>query len=183
MWLQLLADNWRLIAAFIGGVLYLLTHRGLAMSQARKTAMTLMLAAEKRAEQLILVTGQDKFDWVIDKGYDLMPAALRMFIGKPAFRSIVQDLFDGTVRMAKQYVEDRPAPQAGTDGNGVAASAGRGKAWTYAVPNPAMPVVPPIPPRPALSNPDRTDNAAAPAAPLEADESEVAAEDGAPVQR
>ncbi|KIL36267.1 hypothetical protein SD70_31770 [Gordoniibacillus kamchatkensis] len=198
MWLQLLSDNWRLIAGFAAGVLYVAAHRGIALSQAKKMAMTLMLGAEKRAEQLILVTGQDKFNWVIDKGYDLMPAWLRMFIGKPAFRKIVQELFDNTVRIAKQYVDERAAmrpgkmspgtraesgarqpagaafasgsagtigsagPMADKESAGAAAATGPAgpggnEVWTYARPNPAMPVVPAIPPHTAASEPAHTD--------------------------
>jgi hypothetical protein len=133
MWETLITDYWGLLGSFAFGVLYLVMHRGLAMSQAKKTAMTLMLAAEKKAEQLILITGQDKFNWVIDKGYDLMPAALRIFIGKPAFRMIVQELFDGTVRTAKQYIEELPRSGDGPTA-GRSPSAGIG-----------MPPVPPIP--------------------------------------
>lgn len=112
MWEKLLTDFWGFAAVFVAGILYMIIHRGAAVSQAKKTAMTLMLGAEKRAEHLLLVTGQDKFNWVVDKGYDILPAALRMFISKPAFRNIVQELFDGSVQMAKQYVKDDAGGQA-----------------------------------------------------------------------
>lgn len=166
MWDRLLADFWGLIGMFIVGVLYIIMHRGIAMSQAKKTAMTLMLGAEKRAEQLLLVTGQDKFNWVIDKGYDLLPAAPRMFISKPAFRNIVQELFDGTVRMTQSYFRDGKAgaakPQmtetisAGTMSTaiplpaaGMTADAPYGYQGSVAI----HPGMPPVPPMPRAANP------------------------------
>ncbi|MFC0213756.1 hypothetical protein ACFFK0_15090 [Paenibacillus chartarius] len=155
MWFTWIVEYGEPIAAFVLGVLYLILHRGIAMSQAKKTAMTLMLGAEKRAEQLILITGQDKFNWVVDKGYDMMPAALRMFISKPAFRTIVQDLFDNTVRMAKQYVEEVPGGMTAVNPAGTIPHEGTQPAG---MPNSGMPPVQPIPPMAQLALPRGTED-------------------------
>lgn len=101
--LQLLEPYWGIIALVVMAALYVPTHYKASLSFTRKVALQFIFAAEKRAEELLLSTGQQKLDWVVDKGYDLMPAAVRIVVSKPLFRIIVQQVFDMAVSFAKKH--------------------------------------------------------------------------------
>lgn len=100
MYYDILTQYWGLAVAFVIGAAYVATHRTTALAYAKKRAIALMLTAEKRAEALILADGPAKFAWVVDKGYDMLPAAVRLFVSKPLFKTIVQALFDEAVALA-----------------------------------------------------------------------------------
>jgi hypothetical protein len=106
------SNNWGIIVAFVIGVIYVITHYKTSVAYARKKAVSLMLAAEKKAEDLLLTDGPAKFAWVVDKGYDLLPAAVRLFVSKPLFKTIVQALFDEAVAFAQAHrVQPAQQPQ------------------------------------------------------------------------
>lgn len=109
--LFILANYWGIGAVILVGFAYFITHKKVAIAYAKKRIGALMLAAEKGAEQLVLDNGQDKLDWVLDKGYDYMPAAVRLFISKPLFKEIIQELFNeakSLVESHKQVVPTQP---------------------------------------------------------------------------
>lgn len=89
---------WGLIALLVCVVLY----RETAFSFAKQKAAHLMLIAEKRAEEFLLETGRDKFEWVVEKGYSILPAVVKMFISYKVFRIIVQELFDAAIDYAEK---------------------------------------------------------------------------------
>jgi hypothetical protein len=99
--IDLLIQYWGVGAVAIAGVGYFITHKKVAVAYAKKTIGALMLAAEKAAEEFVLNDGLAKFTWVVEKGYDYLPSAVRMFVSKPLFAKLVQALFDE----AKQIIE------------------------------------------------------------------------------
>jgi hypothetical protein len=111
---QILNQYWGIIAAFIIGVVYVLTHRQWAVSYAKTLIPKLMLAAEKKCEELLLKDGAEKKDWVVSTGYDLLPSAVRMIVSKPFFSFLVQQLFDEAIAFAKAHLVDKPAEQLAT---------------------------------------------------------------------
>jgi hypothetical protein len=102
---------WGAIIAFVIGVVYVLTHRQWAISYAKTLIPKLMLAAEKKCEELLLKDGADKKDWVISNGYDLLPSPVRMVISKPFFSFLVQQLFDEAMAFAKAHLADNQTQQ------------------------------------------------------------------------
>ncbi|MCZ8512390.1 hypothetical protein O9H85_08080 [Paenibacillus filicis] len=100
---QIINQYWGIVSVFLFGVVYVITHYQASIAFAKKKAITLMLAVEKKAEQLALDNGQDKFNWVCDKGYDLLPSVVRLVVSKPLFKTIVQSLFDEAIAFAKQH--------------------------------------------------------------------------------
>lgn len=98
-----LTEYWGLISLFVGGICYAITHYKLALSFAKNKAIVLMLSAEANSEKLALTTGQTKFSWVLNHGYDLLPSVVRLVISKPTFSIIVQDLFDKALAFAKAH--------------------------------------------------------------------------------
>lgn len=107
--INVVSQYWGIGVAFVLGVAYILTHRQTALAYARRKAVTLMLAVEKRAETLVLADGPSKFAWVVSNGYDLLPAVVRIIISKPAFKLIVQELFDAAVAFADGHAVQTPA--------------------------------------------------------------------------
>jgi hypothetical protein len=101
--IDLVSQYWGVGAVAVGAGIYFVTHKSIAISYAKTKISKLMLAAEKAAEQLVLNTGSEKFDWVVDKGYDLLPSAVRIFISKPLFKSLVQELFDEAKAFALKH--------------------------------------------------------------------------------
>jgi hypothetical protein len=106
--MDILSQYWGIIVFLVGATMYVLTHKKIAKSYAKKKIASLMLSAEKGAEKLILENGQEKFDWVVDKGYDLMPSAVRVFIGKPLFKIIAQKLYDDAKVFIELHKKDIP---------------------------------------------------------------------------
>jgi hypothetical protein len=91
---DLVTQYWGVGVVVIGGGIYFATHKKIAMNFAKSTIKSLMLAAEKGAEQLILENGPAKLEWVVEKGYAMMPPIVKPFISKDLFRVLVQSLFD-----------------------------------------------------------------------------------------
>jgi hypothetical protein len=103
-----ISQYWGLISMFLGGVVYVATHYNVALGYAKKKAIVLMLSAEANAEQLSLANGQEKFNWVISHGYDLLPSNVRLFVSKPLFCTVVQSLFDQALAFAKAHESVKP---------------------------------------------------------------------------
>lgn len=89
-------------------IVYILVHRTAAFSHAKGKAGELIIAAEKGAEQLLLNSGSEKMDWVVQKAYQKMPASVRVVISFDVFRNIAQ----GLINKAKQTIATQPTPTA-----------------------------------------------------------------------
>ncbi|ADY57363.1 hypothetical protein Sgly_3095 [Syntrophobotulus glycolicus DSM 8271] len=70
--------------------------------QAVQIILSLMLRVEKEAETLALQNGGEKFSFVVEKGYSLLPASVRIFISCRMFEIIAESLY----REAKKYLYD-----------------------------------------------------------------------------
>jgi len=68
--------------------------------QAKKIILSLMLRLEKEAETLALNTGDEKLEFMMDKGYQLLPASVRLFVPQATFNGLVKSLYD----KAKAYL-------------------------------------------------------------------------------
>lgn len=98
-----LAGNYGIIISVIVGILYSVTHRTAAFAYAKRKAATFMFAAEKHAEQLVLTTGASRLAWVVDLTYNVLPAAVRIIVSKPALTTAVQALFDDAIKLAGSH--------------------------------------------------------------------------------
>jgi hypothetical protein len=105
---EFLIQYWGLIVCFLAGVIYVLTHRQASLTFAKKRAIELMFYVEKQAESMALEQGKDKLKWVTENGYDLLPAAVRVFVSKPMFQIIVQEVFDTIIGLAEKHRIDSP---------------------------------------------------------------------------
>ncbi|MEW6724473.1 MAG: hypothetical protein AB1331_06075 [Bacillota bacterium] len=84
---------WGILAVVIGFVVWAL----LDFSSAKTFAVSLMLQAERLAEELVLETGKAKMDWVVSKTYPLLPKWVRLFVSQEIWRAILQRLYDQAV--------------------------------------------------------------------------------------
>jgi len=87
---------WGIIAVVIFFGFYSIFH----WQNAKKIILSLMLQLEKEATTLALTTGDAKFQFVVDKGYQLLPQGARMFITPAMFTSLAQSMYD----QAKKYL-------------------------------------------------------------------------------
>ena len=60
----------------------------------QKRVRDLIFLAEKEAREAALITGEQKFQWVIENGYKLLPPVLNKFISEDMFKVIVQAIYD-----------------------------------------------------------------------------------------
>jgi hypothetical protein len=104
---SIFAHYWGAIVAFTIGVVYVVTHRAIAIQQVKTLVPKLMLAAEKYCEELALTKGAEKLQWVVSNGYDMLPSSVRMFVSKPLFTFIAQQLFDEAIAFAKAHQVDK----------------------------------------------------------------------------
>lgn len=95
--LNLLQSYWGIISTILGFVVYTYFN----VQDAKKTILSIMLQLEKQAEALALSTGEQKFDYLVTKGYQIIPQSARVFITPNMFRSLAQALYDE----AKKYLE------------------------------------------------------------------------------
>jgi|GEM_PF-2553599 len=94
--IALLIPYWGLITVVLGFVVYGLFQR----ENAKKIILSLMLRLEKEAESLALETGDAKLQFMLDKGYQLLPAGVRMFISESTFDELATSLYN----KAKSYL-------------------------------------------------------------------------------
>ncbi|QCX34005.1 hypothetical protein FDN13_09970 [Caloramator sp. E03] len=79
-------------------VVILLVYYFINKSAAKKIALELMLYIEKRAEELAISEGKDKFEWVVNQ-YDNLPKIIRTVITKDTFKLLIQELFDEAMKV------------------------------------------------------------------------------------
>jgi len=92
-----LTSYWGIIIVLIGYAILFIFQR----KTAEKLLLGLMLQVEKSAEALTLQTGDEKFKYVCDKGYELMPSATKLLISKGVFINLAMQVYD----KAKSYLE------------------------------------------------------------------------------
>ncbi|KRQ87694.1 hypothetical protein ABG79_00495 [Caloramator mitchellensis] len=63
---------------------------------AKKLTLEFMFYVEKKAEELAINEGKQKFEWVVSQ-YDKLPVFIKLIISKDKFREIIQQLFDEAV--------------------------------------------------------------------------------------
>jgi len=88
---------WGLILFVIGFVVFLVSQ---GKAKATKIILSLMLRAEKEAEGLVLQNGDQKLNFVVDKGYQLLPRTVRLFITYTMFEEMAKLLYAS----AKEYL-------------------------------------------------------------------------------
>jgi hypothetical protein len=98
MLISILQGYWGIIVVVLGFGVYALFQR----QNAKKIILGLMLQLEKEAETLALSTGDAKFQFLVDKGYQMLPQGARAFITPAMFQSLAQNLYD----QAKKYIVD-----------------------------------------------------------------------------
>lgn len=92
--INFVVEYWGIIAVVLGGGAWVLGNKKIAIAFAGNKIKSLMLAAEKGAESLVLENGSAKMDWVVEKGYALLPPVFKLLISKEIFRILVQSIFD-----------------------------------------------------------------------------------------
>lgn len=92
-----LTSYWGIIIVLIGYATLFIFQR----KTAEKLLLGLMLQVEKSAEALALQTGDEKFKYVCDKGYELMPSAAKLLISKGVFINLAMQVYD----KAKSYLK------------------------------------------------------------------------------
>lgn len=101
--IELVNDYWGIGAVILGGLGYFFTHKKASIAYAKKVASDAILSAERKAEDLALNTGEEKFSWVVDKGYSYLPPIVKTFVSKELFAVLVQAVFDKAKKFAKDH--------------------------------------------------------------------------------
>ena len=86
-----MAQNyWGFISVVLGFGGYAIFQR----ENAKKIILSLMLRLEKEAETLALNTGDEKLEFMTEKGYQLLPSSVRLFIPQATFNNLVKSLYN-----------------------------------------------------------------------------------------
>lgn len=96
--LEFAAQWWGLIGVVLIIALKFIFDR---KNMVEKTVELIYLAEEK-AKQCVLNTGEEKFQWVVENGYQYLPATVKLFISKALYAVIVQEIFDRIKEWAKE---------------------------------------------------------------------------------
>lgn len=94
-----LQGYWGIILFLICSLVYLVTQ---GKAKAKEIILSLMLRAEKEAVALLLKNGDEKFMFVCDYGYQLLPTYIKTFITYKMFSDLAKSLYDS----AKEYLLD-----------------------------------------------------------------------------
>ncbi|AFM02396.1 hypothetical protein Desde_4135 [Desulfitobacterium dehalogenans ATCC 51507] len=88
---------WGLLLVVAVFIIYLIS---LGRTKAGKIVLSLMLRLEKQAEEYALQTGEEKFGFVVEKGYQLLPKYVRLIFSYKMFVELADRLYDD----AKNYL-------------------------------------------------------------------------------
>lgn len=88
--INLFQQYWGIISTILGFIVYALVQR----ENAKKIILSLMLRLEKEAENLALTTGDDKLEFMLEKGYQLLPANVKLFVPQATFNDLAKSLYD-----------------------------------------------------------------------------------------
>ena len=91
--------DWRFVIIFILGIVLWVVFN---WQKAKIIAYNGMLRAKSLAKDKILNSGKEQEDWVVEKVYPCLPAPVRLFVSKEAFRKMVQWLY----RIGKDWIDD-----------------------------------------------------------------------------
>lgn len=109
--MQYVIHYWAIVLIILAAAIYVPLHYRQSLEFAKKVAIKFIFVAEKKAETFLLTNGPAKLAWVVDKGYDLMPAPVRLIVSKPLFKVIVQQIYDAAVEVAKEHEVKPETPE------------------------------------------------------------------------
>ena len=95
--LEFVISWWGLIALVVIFALKLIFDYEATLKRIRE----LIFLAEEHARKEALKTGQEKFEWVKEQGYQYLPATLKLFLSKELFGLLVQAVFDKLIGWAE----------------------------------------------------------------------------------
>lgn len=96
-----LKEYWGIIAVVIMfGGFYIVDPKK-SIEIAKDKAKDLIIEAKVKSEEYALATGKDKFAWVSENGYKMLPVSVKLFISKSLFEIIIQYVFDNVIDWAK----------------------------------------------------------------------------------
>lgn len=90
-------DYWGLLLVAVVFIIYLISQ---GRAKAGQIVLSLMLRLEKQAEEYALQTGEEKFGFVVEKGYQLLPRYVRLVISYKMFVELADRLYNE----AKNYL-------------------------------------------------------------------------------
>ncbi|WP_019851535.1 hypothetical protein [Desulfitobacterium sp. PCE1] len=88
---------WGLLLVVAVFIIYLISQ---GKAKAGKIVLSLMLRLEKQAEEYALQTGEEKFGFVVEKGYQILPKYVRLIFSYNMFVELADRLYDE----AKNYL-------------------------------------------------------------------------------
>ncbi|HHY27708.1 MAG TPA: hypothetical protein GX523_13385 [Desulfitobacterium dehalogenans] len=95
--LSYVQNFWGLLLVVAVFIIYLFSQ---GRAKAGKILLSLMLRLEKQAEEYALQTGEEKFGFVVERGYQLLPKYVKMFITYKMFVELANKLYEE----AKNYL-------------------------------------------------------------------------------
>ncbi len=88
---------WGLLLVMAVFIIYLISQ---GRAKAGQIVLSLMLRLEKQAEEYALQTGEEKFGFVVEKGYQLLPKYVRLVLSYKMFEELAGKLYEE----AKSYL-------------------------------------------------------------------------------
>ncbi|MDB5055466.1 MAG: hypothetical protein JWM44_3516 [Bacilli bacterium] len=101
-------QNKELIQLLVAAVIYFFGHKKVAQTYVKSKVKTAIFAAEKYSEDLLLQSGAQKMDFVVQKEYAKLPGAVRMFVNLDDLRSIAQKVFNNAALSVKDQLPKAP---------------------------------------------------------------------------
>lgn len=101
--LQGLSSWWGLLVA----VLFLVGYAIYDWRKAKKLIASMIFHAEERARELVLENGKEKFNWVKENTYPMLPKWIRFLLTEDMYKALIQKVFDEL----KEWATTRPLPK------------------------------------------------------------------------
>ncbi len=96
-------EFWGLLLVAVAFIIYLISQ---GRAKSGQIVLSLMLRLEKHAEEYALQTGEEKFGFVVEKGYQLLPRYVRLVISYKMFEELADRLYNE----AKNYLVSLEKP-------------------------------------------------------------------------
>jgi len=103
-------QNQEAIQLLVAGIIYFFGHRKAANAYAKSKAKTAIFTAEKWAEDLLLQSGAQKMDFVVQQVYAKLPGAVRMVVNLDKFRGLAQTVYNDAAASMKDQLPKAPTP-------------------------------------------------------------------------
>jgi len=95
---QVIYEYRYVLVVVVAAIVYALTN----WSKTKKLVYAGIIRAKSLAKDMVLTSGQEQEDWVVETVYPMLPLPIKLVVSEPLFRKLVKYMYD----KAKDLLDD-----------------------------------------------------------------------------